>query len=83
MGTQKNEKFDSLITGVVYDFMGWLTSRPDKLILSSSDNAAPAAEVVLEFLNLRGIDTISTSDEMIHKWPFLRNKLEDEIISNT
>jgi hypothetical protein len=45
----------SVGSGAIYDFMGWLTTRTDRLVLSASDNAGPAADAVQEFLNLRGI----------------------------
>ncbi len=76
MDTHKNKEFERLVTGVIYDFMGWLSSRPDKLVLSSADNAIPAANAALEFLTLRQID--STCDDMIHGWPLLRNNLRIE-----
>lgn len=34
----------------LYDFMGWLTTRKDRLVLSSNDDAAPAAEAVAEYI---------------------------------
>lgn len=67
----ENDGFDSFVSGIVYDFMGWLTSRPTKITLSSSDDAAPAAEAAHEFLTLRGIDT--QQDETIHDWPLMRS----------
>lgn len=76
MNTYQNENFDNLVTGVIYDFMGWLTTRPQKLVLSRNDNAVPAANAALEFLVLRGID--STRDDMIHGWPLLRKNLRTE-----
>jgi len=36
----------------LYDFMGWLTTRKERLVLSATDNAAPAAEAVAEYLRL-------------------------------
>ena len=33
----------------VYGFAGWLTSREEKTVMSSSDDAAPVAELVEEF----------------------------------
>ena len=34
---------------VLYAFMGWLTSRQQRTVLSATDNAAQAAELVAEF----------------------------------
>lgn len=33
----------------VYGFAGWLTCRTDKTVMSSSDDAAPIAELVAAF----------------------------------
>jgi len=49
------EKLDSIVAGAIYDFMAWLTTRKEKLILSSADDAAPAACAVRDFLSLRGV----------------------------
>lgn len=61
------EKLDHVVAGAIYDFMGWLTTRPEKLTLSSSDDAAPAAESVKVFLMLRGV--AQDCEPMIHDWP--------------
>lgn len=50
------EKLDHIVSGALYDFAAHLTTRPERITLSASDNAAPAAEAVKEFLPLRGID---------------------------
>lgn len=50
--------------GAIYDFMGWLTTRPEKLILSGSDDAAPAAEAVSAFLDKRGISKLCNPNIM-------------------
>lgn len=52
------ESLDHVILGALYDFMGFLTTRKEKLILSSSDDVAPAVEVIKEFCDLRGVDMI-------------------------
>ena len=33
----------------LYGFCGWLTTRQQKTVMSSKDNAAPIAELVKEF----------------------------------
>ncbi len=38
----------------VYDFAAWLTTRKERLVLSSSDDAAPAAKAVQAYLRARG-----------------------------
>jgi len=37
----------------VYDFAAWLTTRKERLVLSSSDDAAPAAKAVQAYLRAR------------------------------
>jgi hypothetical protein len=44
-----------IIAGALFDFMGWLTSRNERLVLSSADNAGPAVEVITEFAKMRGL----------------------------
>lgn len=50
------ENLDHVVLGVLYDFMGFLTTREEKLILSASNDAAPAVEVIKEFCDLRKIE---------------------------
>ncbi|MGL4891647.1 MAG: hypothetical protein ACRC52_12755 [Aeromonas veronii] len=61
------EKLDHFVAGAIFDFMGWLTTRQEKLVLSSADDAAPAAEAVKEFLTMRGV--AQDCEPMIHDWP--------------
>lgn len=61
------ESLDHVITGAIFDFMGWLTTRPERLTLSNTDDAAPAADAIKEFLTLRGVDM--TCEPMIFLWP--------------
>jgi hypothetical protein len=51
---QKPVRHD-VIAGALFDFMGWLTSREERLVLSSADNASPAVEVITEFAKMRGL----------------------------
>jgi hypothetical protein len=44
-----------VIAGALFDFMGWLTSRKETLILSSTNNASPAVEAITEFAKMRGL----------------------------
>jgi hypothetical protein len=60
------DKLDSIVSGVLFDFMGWLTTREDKLILSSSSDASPAVKVIDEFMTMRGIN--KNCEPMIKYW---------------
>jgi hypothetical protein len=44
-----------VIAGALFDFMGWLTSRNERLVLSSTDDASPAVEAITEFAKMRGL----------------------------
>lgn len=45
----------SVVAGALFDFMGWLTTRNERLILSATDYASPAVEVIEEFAKMRGL----------------------------
>jgi hypothetical protein len=66
------ESLDHVVSGVLFDFAGFLTTRKEKLICSSSSNAAPMVEALKEFMNLRGVD--QKCDPMIHDWPMRLSK---------
>ena len=61
------ESLDHVVSGAIFDFMGWLTTRTERLTLSSADEAAPAADAIKEFLTLRGVDL--SFEPMIFLWP--------------
>lgn len=54
-----------VIAGVLFDFMGWLTSRKARLTLSSTDDASPAVEAITEFAKMRGL---SLDDARVQDW---------------
>lgn len=60
------ERLDHIIAGALYDFMGWLTTRPERLVLSSADDAVPAVDALTEFLTMRGVD--QKGEPMIEQW---------------
>ena len=55
----------AVIAGVLFDFMGWLTSRQKRLVLSSCDDASPAVKVIDEFAKMRGL---SLDDAKVKDW---------------
>ena len=70
----------SVIAGALFDFMGWLTSRRKRIVLSSADNASPAVEAITEFAKMRGL---SLDDAKVQDWntaPSQRKPLTDEEI---
>jgi hypothetical protein len=60
------ESLDHIVSGAIYDFAGFLTTRSERITMSASDNAAPAADAVKAFLTLRGVDQ---SCEPFFQWP--------------
>ncbi len=54
-----------VIAGALFDFMGWLTSRPKRIMLSSSDDASPAVDAITEFAKMRGL---SLDDARVQDW---------------
>jgi hypothetical protein len=55
----------SVIAGALFDFMGWLTSRKERLVLSSADEASPAVDAIRDFAKMRGL---SLDDAKVHDW---------------
>ena len=54
-----------VVAGALFDFMGWLTSRRERLVLSSTDDAAPAADAIKDFAEMRGL---SLNDAKVQDW---------------
>ena len=54
-----------MIAGALFDFMGWLTSRPKRIMLSSADEASPAVDAIKDFANMRGL---SLDDAQVQTW---------------
>jgi hypothetical protein len=50
------ESLDHIVSGAIYDFAGYLTTRDERITLSATDDASPAADAVKAFLTLRGVD---------------------------
>lgn len=73
----------AVIAGVLFDFMGWLTTREARLTLSSTDDASPAVEAITEFAKMR---ELCLDDAQVKHWqailahPPQRKPLTDEEI---
>ena len=59
------ETQQAVIAGALFDFMGWLTSRKERIVLSSADNASPAVDAIRDFAKMRGL---SLDDAKVHDW---------------
>ena len=55
----------AVIAGALFDFMGWLTTRDERLVLSGADEAGPAVEAITEFAKMRGL---SLDDARVQDW---------------
>ncbi len=55
----------AMIAGALFDFMGWLTTRDERLVLSSADEAGPAVDAIRDFAKIRGL---SLDDAMVQDW---------------
>ena len=55
----------AVIAGALFDFMGWLTSRKERLVLSSADEASPAVDAIRDFAKMRGL---SLDDAKVQNW---------------
>jgi len=55
----------AVIAGALFDFMGWLTSRKERLVLSSADEASPAVDAIRDFAKIRGL---SLDDAKVQDW---------------
>ena len=55
----------AVIAGALFDFMGWLTSRKERLVLSIVDDASPAADAIKVFAKMRGL---SLDDARVQDW---------------
>lgn len=57
------EKLNHVVTGVLFDFMGFLTTRKEQIVLSSADDASPAVEAIKEFLYEKNIEDADPLDQ--------------------
>ena len=55
----------AVIAGALFDFMGWLTSRKERIVLSSADEASPAVDAIRDFAKMRGL---SLDDAKVQDW---------------
>ena len=55
----------TVIAGALFDFIGYLTSRKERVVLSASDDAAPAVDAIRDFAAKRGL---SLDDAQVREW---------------
>lgn len=67
------EKLNHVVTGVLYDFMGYLTTREEQIVLSSHDDASPAVTTIEDFLLKRNVDYA----DPLHQWEDRCTKIDD------
>ena len=56
------EKLNHIVIGVLYDFMGFLTTRKEQIVLSSANAAGPEVEAIKEFLYEKNIEDADPLD---------------------
>lgn len=61
----KSKQLHAIISGAIFDFAGFLTTREKVIEIGSSANAAPVADLVSEWLEKRGV---SMDDAMVQTW---------------
>jgi hypothetical protein len=62
---QPEQVTHTVIAGALFDFMGYLTSRRERIVLSASDDAAPAVDAIRDFAKKRGL---SLDDAQVREW---------------
>ena len=55
----------TVIAGALFDFMGYLTSRQERIVLSAADDASPAVDAIRDFAKKRGL---SLDDAQVREW---------------
>lgn len=65
---------DSIIGGVLFDFMGWLTTRDGVLSLGGNENCSPAAEVIEQFCKMRNV---SMSNANVENWENYKEDVDE------
>jgi hypothetical protein len=55
----------TIIAGALFDFMGYLTSRTKRIVLSASDEVTPAVDAIRDFAKKRGL---SLDDALVREW---------------
>ena len=55
----------TVIAGAVFDFMGYLTSRKERIVLSAADEASPAVDAISDFATKRGL---SLDNARVRDW---------------
>lgn len=55
----------TVIAGAVFDFMGYLTFRKERIVLSAADEASPAVDAISDFATKRGL---SLDNARVRDW---------------
>lgn len=63
-----HESLDNVVSGVLFDFAGFLTSRKEKITCSTKHNVVPMVECIKEFMVLR---KVNQEYEPMTNWPIL------------
>jgi len=72
------ETQQAVIAGALFDFLGWLTSRKERLVLSGANEAGPAVEAITAFSKMRGL---SLDDARVQDWHTTPSAAQPEPVS--
>lgn len=67
----KNERtimkntIESIVTGAIFDFAGFITTRPNSLSFGSSENASPMVKLIEEWAASRSLDL---NEPLVQSW---------------
>ena len=64
-GEQQPDGLPLVISGAIFDFAGYLTTRPKVIEVGSAANASPMVELIKEWADLRGL---SLDDAAVQSW---------------
>ena len=64
-GVELPEGLPLVISGAIFDFAGYLTTRPKVIEVGSAANASPMVELIKEWADLRGL---SLDDAAVQSW---------------
>ncbi len=57
MKSYTNEELQRIISGAIFDFAGYLTTREKVIEVGSSSNASPIVELIIEWAKLRNLNS--------------------------
>lgn len=66
------ESLNHVVTGVLFDFIGFLTTREERIVLSAADDASPAVKAIEDFLYEKNIEDA----DPLYRWEVRCEKMD-------